>query len=55
MSRPTRPKDMGQEAHKQGGLEDNYRPNLVNRASSDTVWVKYNDNCPDLPCKSYPP
>jgi hypothetical protein len=25
MSRPTRPKDTGQEAHNRGGLEDNYR------------------------------
>jgi hypothetical protein len=25
MSRPTRPKNMGQEAHNRGGLEDNYR------------------------------
>jgi hypothetical protein len=25
MSRPTQPKDTGQDAHNQGGLEDNYR------------------------------
>jgi hypothetical protein len=25
MSRSTQPKDMGQEAHNRGGLEDNYR------------------------------
>jgi hypothetical protein len=25
MSRPTRPKGTGQEAHNRGGLEDNYR------------------------------
>jgi hypothetical protein len=44
MSRPTRPEDTDQEAHNRGGLEDNYRSNLVNRASRDRVWVKYNDN-----------
>jgi hypothetical protein len=44
MSRPTRPKNMGQEAHNRGDLEDNYRLNLVNRISRDRVWVKYNDN-----------
>jgi hypothetical protein len=31
MSQPTQPKDMGQEAHNQGGVEDNYRSNLVNK------------------------
>jgi hypothetical protein len=44
MSQPTWPKDTGQEAHKQGGLEDNYRSNIVNRVSRDRVWVKYNNN-----------
>jgi hypothetical protein len=31
MSQPTQPKDMGQEAHNQDGVEDNYRSNLVNK------------------------
>jgi hypothetical protein len=31
MSQPTQPKDKGQEAHNQGGLEDNYRWNLVSK------------------------
>jgi hypothetical protein len=44
MSRPTRPKDTGQEAHNRGGLEDNYRSILVDKASRDRVRVKYNDN-----------
>jgi hypothetical protein len=44
MSRPTWSKDTGQEAHNQDGLEDNYRSNLVNKASRDRVRVKYNDN-----------
>jgi hypothetical protein len=35
MSRPTWAKDMGQEAHNRGSLEDNYRSNLVNMASRD--------------------
>jgi hypothetical protein len=44
MSQPSWPKDMGQEAHNRSDLEDNYRSNLVNRASRDRVRVKYNDN-----------
>jgi hypothetical protein len=54
MSWPTRPKDTGQEAHNRGGLEDNYGSNLVNKASRDRVWVRYNHNSLDLPCKPYP-
>jgi hypothetical protein len=44
MSWPTRPKDTGQEAHNRGGLEDNYRSILVDKACRDRVMVKYNDN-----------
>jgi hypothetical protein len=54
MSCPTRPKDTGEEAYNQGSLEDNYRSNLVNKASRDRIWIKYNDNWPNLPCKPYP-
>jgi hypothetical protein len=40
MSRSTQPKDTSQEAHNRGGLEDNYRSNLVNRASTIiTDWI----------------
>jgi hypothetical protein len=54
MSWPTRPEAMDQEAHNRGGFENNYRSNLINRTSKDIVWVKYNDNWPDLICKPYP-
>jgi hypothetical protein len=36
ISQPTRPKDTVQEAHNRGGLGDNYRLNLVNRASRES-------------------
>jgi hypothetical protein len=44
MSRPTRSKGTGQKAHNRDGSEDNYRSNLINRASRDRVPVKYNNN-----------
>jgi hypothetical protein len=44
MIRLTRLEDTDQEAHSSGGLEDNYRSNLINRVSRDRVRVKYNDN-----------
>jgi hypothetical protein len=44
MSQPTRPKDMDQESHNRGDLEDNYRSNLVNKSNRDRVRVKYNDS-----------
>jgi hypothetical protein len=37
MSRHIRPKDMGQEVHNRGDLEDNYRSNLINKASRDRI------------------